>query len=441
VASGCGGGDGGGEPLPAPAGCGELAADFPNPYRQGLSDTGELLYPGHVKIHVRPPPFALCPRGYDYPKLQGVTVKAPDGQVLPASVVQRKSHRFQMDFEAASPGLYTSTFTYEVDAATGKPPLVYEVGVIVVRDRREVLPVRLPRKCTDLDRTSRGTWLCDAAVFRDGVLVEELAADWRYTVRGDTVWGVNKSASLVGQWKDTGQGPLVRVASGSTNSSSNFLSHWIGPQAFLVRYNNFVRSFSPSVEGTLPTLMTTTVPADFDSDFMSHEGLVLMSRPLSKTEGSQSRLCTYRLETTEKQVGDTCVEGYPGGVSEEGLWLAQPGLLSNQYVNQNWLHSATGLSLWLPGAAGPQKVGEVYGPGWANLNVQTRTGTPVFTYQKDNYAGEPEYALLPRLEGEHGATLDAFLIPGMFRGARRDFVWGVEIADPTGKGDTLIFLR
>ncbi len=436
-ASGCGGGG----PQTEAAGCGELAPDFPNPLRQGLSDTGELLFPGRIQLTVRSPAFALCPRGYDYPTFQGVTVKAPDGQVLPASVFQRRSSRFELGFEAPSPGLYTLTFTYEADAATGKPPLEYQVGVIVVRDRRDVSPVRLPRVCTELDRTSHGTWLCDAAVYRDGVLVEELEADWLYTVRGDTVWGVNTTANLVGQWKDTGQGPLVRVASGTTNSLGTFMRHWIGPQGFLVRYSNFIDSYSPWLEGTVQKLSMTTMSSDFDLDFMLHEGRVLMSRPLEKTGISQSRLCAYQLEASPKRVGDTCVEGYPAGVSEQGLWLAQPGLLSNQYVNQDWLRSATGLSLWLPGASGPEKVGEVYGPGWANLNVQRRTGTAVFSYQKNPYADEPEYALLPLLEGEHGATLDAFLIPGQFRGARRDFVWGVEITGPMGNGNTLIYLR
>ncbi len=423
-----------GPPPPPPGACGGLEQGAAHSIHVALSPRGELLYPGFVAVSVPPPTFAPCPGGYTSPQLQDVNLTGPDGQVLPSNLEPHPtSDDFTFSFEAASAGTYTATFAYAPDAATGKPPLLYEVRVHVVRDRAtDATVVTLPSVCTDLQRTSRGTWLCDAAVIREGVLIEQLEAGWLYTVQDDTVWGASKNGGSVVRWVDTGQGPLVRMASAeNTFAHPDFqlLNFTVEGGSVFMRYTSWLTGMTLASEGTLEHVSHMNLGTHFPRGFARRGNRLLIARPLVDAADSESRLCTYGVVTNPDKPIGSCVQGFSAGMTEEGVWFTQPGPLPGQ-------KDSVPLVLWLPGEEGLVKVREFHGPGTVQFNTTTHSGTPVFQYTNPDGTVS---TLLPVLEDNGTTTLHAFQAQARFRGARRDFIWG-EGVTPNGDS-TIIYLR
>lgn len=151
------------------------------------------------------------------PESATVEVYDPDNQPVPAT---------------ASLGLGGATVRFRPSKAGRHHLLVafapvgslHQLDVLVVEDRRDATPVlSLPAgtRCTYVDRTARGTWLCGARAMREPgepFQVLSAAASPTVAVAGDVVWALE--ADRVLRYVDRGTGPLELTGTAPLRASA-----------------------------------------------------------------------------------------------------------------------------------------------------------------------------------------------------------------------------
>jgi hypothetical protein len=208
---------------------------------------------------------------------------------------------------------------------------IHQFDIHAAHDRSRQAPItQLNSACQVLERTARGTWICNAAVFRDGALVEQLPQG-RLAVAGDVVWVVG--AQQLHRFVDTG-GPLL-VPSAS-------LEHRMGLPEFLlasadelvVLYGGTLQRVTFSGTTLTPTGSTSWGPGVQEPIsptsprgvlLRAGDRLALVRRP-SLNVGTPLEACAYQLQAGAfARTSDACqqlpgvVIGFEPGV----LWLGE----------------------------------------------------------------------------------------------------------------------
>jgi hypothetical protein len=266
------------------------------------------------------------------PDSVSVEVYAPDNRLVPSTVrLGTGGASGTVSFTPDMPG------RYHVLAAFAPVGGLRQVGVMVAEDRTAEAgpPAPLPHLCDVLERTARGTWVCDAAVVRNGVVAQRLPVDnpgrtvpLRVAVAGDVVWTAD--STTLRRWVDTGEAlvPAGVTTFGSTPPDFLLAS---GDELLMLHatFDRFVHSegrllrtgsvtWREQVSGSLSELEPAGI-------LLRAEGAVaLVHRAFDRQTGAVGlQACPYRLEVDRYlRTADPC-ELLPGGLAgvEDGvLW-------------------------------------------------------------------------------------------------------------------------
>ncbi|MBU8899701.1 hypothetical protein KRR26_29230 [Corallococcus sp. M34] len=124
------------------------------------------------------------------PESVEVQVYGPDNLLVPATAkLINPSPDAEISFVPPEPGRYHAIIRF---APVGG---VVQRDVLAIAQRQDVEPVsRLSEAgtCNTVDRTAKGTWLCDGLAMRDGAGADQrLGNALRVSVSGDVVWTVD----------------------------------------------------------------------------------------------------------------------------------------------------------------------------------------------------------------------------------------------------------
>jgi hypothetical protein len=169
-------------------------------------------------------PFGCDGEPTHLPDGLSVEVYAPDNRLVPHTArLDEPRMSAVVTFTPEGPGRYHVLAAFEPVGGLS------QVGVLVAEDRTaESTPLPLPRECAVLERTARGTWVCDAQVVRDGVVTQELAlttpgagVPLRVAVAGDVVWTADQGT--LRRYVDTDEGLVLTASLSGGFSAPDFL--------------------------------------------------------------------------------------------------------------------------------------------------------------------------------------------------------------------------
>jgi hypothetical protein len=278
------------------------------------------------------------------PERVTATVYDPGNHILPSDVTLRPDE--QVATVRFTP---RTTGRHHVLVAFAPVGSIQQLGAYVARSwsgSTSATTLPLPR-CTQLDRTSRGTWLCDGVALREpgGRAVRlgtsTLAPD--VAVSGDVVWVVGEGR--VRRFVDTGtelelMGSLllgtaapVRVVQ-SRLATANEL--WVLDEH---RLHRFTFSDTGVLAAAGATPWTSGSETTFGADGVM--GLLVRQGPdrvlvVRMREGPNSQACPYQLrpDGAFARTSEPCqsVSGMPVGLEEGVLWtrVGEPGQTSGQ---------------------------------------------------------------------------------------------------------------
>lgn len=96
--------------------------------------------------------------------------------------------------------------------------VLIQAEVLVVHDRLDAGLDPVGRRCSRLDRTSSGTWLCGSALLRDGGEAERFGHYAQPVVRDDVIWSSEEGRSFH-RWVDHG-GRLTEAPAGGLETEA-----------------------------------------------------------------------------------------------------------------------------------------------------------------------------------------------------------------------------
>lgn len=182
------------------AGCGEPEGPCPLSEIPELIPVQGLLVAGKPE-HVEVMPFAVAGcNGTDPSQLFSVSaeVSGPDLMLLPSEArLGKPGQPATVDFTPVQPG------PHHVLVAFNNVGGIHQSERLAALDQSAlVTPLAVEKPCVSLERTSKGTWICDQEALRNGV-VEKQFGFARVAVSGDVVWVADRQGAQ--RYVDTGQ--------------------------------------------------------------------------------------------------------------------------------------------------------------------------------------------------------------------------------------------
>ncbi|MCE9670814.1 hypothetical protein LY474_23690 [Myxococcus stipitatus] len=279
------------------------------------------------------------------PETVSVTLTDPNNLPVEATAELRVDRRSAViQFTPERPGRHHAIVSF---APVGS---IHQFDIIVAengRDRAELARLKTGRDCLFLDRTTRGTWVCnDVALNPTTGAVQELGSDTTGAVEvaGDVVWALSAEGD-VRRFVDDGGPELVLTGTaplpqGAPLGSPTHARLATEDEYLVLDDQNLYRfTFDPdpglvAAPGTPWT--DTTATAGFGQDdtrvvaLRAGATVWLVTSDLRSTLTSPfSRACPYDLGPTggyEARSGQACydLDGVPVAFEEDVLWTQKP---------------------------------------------------------------------------------------------------------------------
>jgi hypothetical protein len=341
------------------AGCSEAEAPCPLSEIPELIPVQGLLVAGKPeRMSVMPFAIAGC-KGADPSQLFSVSaeVSGPDLLPLPSEATLGKSGKpTTVDFTPVQPG------AHHVLVAFNNVGGVHQRDLLAAVDQSTlVTPLSVAKPCESLERTSKGTWICDQEALRNGV-VEKQFAPAQVAVSGDVVWVADRLG--VQRYVDTGEALKLTASLAYSLPDPLFLLPSEDELVVLHHSNALQRIVFTDPDqlvstGTssweAPSLLAahSTVPSAMLLRDGSHLAVVSHNKFIETSSAFYAWLCPYELVSGAfVRTSESCqtVSGVTVGFESNVLWMA--GDDSRFSANLRILHRW----VWSQGKIGEQAV-------------------------------------------------------------------------------------
>ena len=218
---------------------------------------------------------------------------------------------------------------------------IHQFDLYAVRDRSSEAPRHLlgPR-CRGLERTTRGAWVCDSQVLREGAAAQQLP-NGKLAVAGDVVWVVE--TQRIHRFVDDGQTLAATASLSHSQGTAGFLlaseSELVVLHGGALQRITFdgtqltstgVTPWAP--EGSFP--LGTNAPQGIL--LRTGEALAVVSRPPSSAGPLRLQACGYQLDGGRfTRTAEPCqlLDGDVVGFEPSVLWLAERDSSTNTAEN------------------------------------------------------------------------------------------------------------
>jgi hypothetical protein len=313
------------------SGCGEGESPCPFSEIPDLLPVQGLLVAGQSeRLSIMPFAIAGCATG-DRSQLFSVSaeVSGPDLMPLPSQAVLGKpGEPATVDFTPVQPGDHHVLVAFHNVGGVHQ----HELRAVVDQSAGAV-PFPVPTSCESLERTLRGTWVCDEDVIRGGT-VEARFSSARLAVAGDVVWVVDGTS--VQRFVDTGQ--ALALTASVTHSQGEPLFLLPSAEEVVVLHRSFVLQ-RLVFQGPNQLASTGLTPWDAPLLLAAHsfappavllrEGnrlaVVSHNRFVETSSAFYTRLCPYQLVSEAfARTSEDChtVPGGTVGFEANVLWMA-----------------------------------------------------------------------------------------------------------------------
>lgn len=341
------------------AGCGEVEAPCPlSTIPESIPVQGLLVAGKPERMRVMPFSVAGCDSA-DPSQLYSVSAEVSGPDLLPLPSEARLGEPGQaatVDFTPVQPG------AHHVLVAFNNVGGVHQRDLLAAVDQSSlVVPLPVSKPCDSLERTLKGTWICDQEAIRNGI-VEKPFAPAQVVVSGDIVWVADRMG--VKRFVDTGQELMLTASLEYSLPDPLFLLPTEDELVVLHRFNvlqRLVFTGSDSLVSTgtssweAPSMLNAhpLVPSAMLLRDGSHLAVVSHNTFSENSGAIYAWLCPYELVSgVFERTAESCtlVPGITLGFESHVLWMA--GDDSRFGANVRMLHRW----VWAQGKIGEQAV-------------------------------------------------------------------------------------
>jgi hypothetical protein len=247
-------------------------------------------------------------------------VTDPDGVLLAKETFDERLAIAVFAFTPRRPGPHHFLVAFEPPGAL----LQFDLDAAIDRSST-TQALTLPGTCNSLERTLKGTWVCDSAIYREGLRVGSFDGA-TVAVAGDVVWVV--SPSRVERYEDTGSALTLTASVEPTEGSAEFLLA-SGDELLVLHRSTLVRYTASGAQ----LLASPPVPWNSGEEPvgpLAPRGLLLRDRDQlavisgkSQLDGPGLQLCPYQLTASGPlRIAAPCQEflGLVAGFEPAALW-------------------------------------------------------------------------------------------------------------------------
>jgi hypothetical protein len=262
-------------------------------------------------------------------------IEGPDGQPVENqfTLVQRARTPSTLEFTPQLPGPHHITVTFSHIGG------LHQFDLHAAWDRSaEAANEPFPLSCVSLERTSKGTWVCDTAVVRGSTLVQSFIGTY-LAVAGDVIWVAD--SVRIQRYVDTGTNLVLTASYSHNHGPVEFLL--ASPDELTVLHSGFLESYffsSGTLAGSGLSWTRPSQPVNTQGSYgvLLRDGarVGLVTRIPSK-DTAAVQVCTYELAPGRIVPPQGTCPSVPGeliGIEPGVLWTRDLPASNPQGQNQ-----------------------------------------------------------------------------------------------------------